>query len=178
MITLLTDEIPSPIGGIILVTLSEETATNAAYPLCAVEFDDCLDRLQRNLKARFGRYELRNAKNPDGHSKRMTAYLEGEVTAIDSLPVDSGGTDFQQQVWKQLRQIPAGETWQYGEMARKLGRPDAPRAVGAANGRNPLSIVVPCHRLIGSTGKLTGYAGGLKRKEWLLKHEGALPRTV
>lgn len=178
MITLLTDEIPSPIGRIILVTRSEETETDASYPLCAVEFDDCLDRLQRNLEARFGSYELRDVKNPGGHSERMTAYLEGEVTAIDALPVDSGGTDFQQQVWKQLRRIPAGDTRQYGEMAQKLGRPDASRAVGAANGRNPLSIVVPCHRLIGSTGKLTGYAGGLKRKEWLLKHEGALPRAM
>ncbi len=172
MITLLSDKIPSPIGGIILITRSDET--DAACPLCAVEFDDCLDRLERNLKARFGRYELQGVKNPGGHSEGMMAYLEGDVSAIDALPVDSGGTGFQQQVWKALRRIPAGETWQYGEMAKKLGRPDAPRAVGAANGRNPLSIVVPCHRLIGSTGKLTGYAGGLERKEWLLKHEGAL----
>ncbi len=174
MITLFTDEIPSPIGGIILVTLSEGTETDAAPPLCAVEFDDCLDRLQRNLTARFGRYELLKVKNPGGHSDKMMAYLEGDVTAIDALPVDSGGTEFQQQVWSALRRIPAGQTWQYGEIAKKLGRPDAPRAVGAANGRNPLSIVVPCHRLIGSTGKLTGYAGGLKRKAWLLAHEGAL----
>ncbi|TQV74311.1 methylated-DNA--[protein]-cysteine S-methyltransferase [Denitrobaculum tricleocarpae] len=174
MVTLLTDEIPSPIGGIILVTLSEGSEADAAPPLCAVEFDDCLDRLQRNLTARFGRYELLKVKNSGGHSDKMMAYLEGDVTAIDALPVDSGGTEFQQQVWNALRHIPAGQTWQYGEMAKKLGRPDAPRAVGAANGRNPLSIVVPCHRLIGSTGKLTGYAGGLKRKAWLLAHEGAL----
>ena len=170
MQVLLTDEIPSPIGGIILVSL--ETARE--HPLCAVEFDDCLDRLHRSLKTRFKRYEMKATKNPGGHSRKLTAYFKGDLTAIDDLAVDSGGTDFQQRVWQGLRRIPVGETWQYGEMAKKLGRPDAPRAVGAANGRNPLSIVVPCHRLVGSTGKLTGYGGGLKRKEWLLRHEGAL----
>ena len=77
-------------------------------------------------------------------------------------PSTAAERTFQQRVWQGLRRIPAGETWQYGELAKKLGRPDAPRAVGAANGRNPLSIVVPCHRLIGSTGKLTGYGGGLR----------------
>lgn len=170
MQVLLTDEIPSPIGGIILVSL--ETARG--HSLCAVEFDDCLERLHRSLKGRFKRYDLQSAQNPGGHSQKLAAYFKGHLTAIDDLPVDSGGTAFQQRVWQALRRVPAGETWQYGEMAKKLGRLDAPRAVGAANGRNPLSIVVPCHRLVGSTGKLTGYGGGLKRKEWLLRHEGAL----
>ncbi len=172
MQVLFTDEISSPIGGIILVALDKASDDMPGHPLCAVEFDDCLDRLHRNLNAHFGRYELRAAKDPGGHSGRLKAYLKGDLSAIDDLPIAPGGTDFQRQVWQGLRRIPAGQTWRYGEMAKKLGRPDAPRPVGAANGRNPLSIVVPCHRLIGSTGKLTGYAGGLKRKEWLLRHEG------
>lgn len=174
MIALVTDEIPSPIGGVILV--ARETA-DSRFALCAVEFDDCLDRLHRNLRAHFKDYDLKKADNPGGYCSAMQAYFDGELEAIDGLLIDSGGTEFQQEVWLRLRSIPAGETWRYGEMAAKLGRPDAPRAVGAANGRNPLSIVVPCHRLIGSSGKLTGYAGGLKRKQWLLEHEGALPRS-
>lgn len=174
MVILLRDQIPSPIGGVILVMRDDSKTVDPDYALCAVEFDDCLDRLEKNLRARFKDYQLRNLANPGGHSQKLQAYFDGELKAIDALPIDSGGTGFQQEVWARLRGIPAGQTWHYGEMAQKLGRPDAPRAVGAANGRNPLSIVVPCHRLIGSTGKLTGYAGGLKRKRWLLEHEGAL----
>ena len=177
MITLLRAEIPSPIGGVVLVTKDGTSSEVPGYALCAVEFDDCLDRLDRHLRARFDRYKLRSTSDPGGHSGRLQAYFKGDLGAIDDLPIDSGGTSFQQQVWQRLRSIPAGQTWRYGEMAQKLGRPDAPRAVGAANGRNPLSIVVPCHRLIGSTGKLTGYAGGLKRKQWLLEHEGALAQS-
>ncbi len=177
MVTLLRDQISSPIGGVILVTRNEAGARETDYALCAVEFDDCLDRLDKNLRSHFKDYELKTHDNPGGHSEKLRAYFDGELTAIDDLPIDTGGTDFQQEVWLRLRSIPAGRTWQYGEMARKLGRPDAPRAVGAANGQNPLSIVVPCHRLIGSSGKLTGYAGGLKRKQWLLEHEGALPSS-
>ncbi|WP_282606268.1 methylated-DNA--[protein]-cysteine S-methyltransferase [Pelagibius sp. Alg239-R121] len=174
MVTLLIDEIPSPIGRVVLVARDGKPETGPAHGLCAVEFDDCADRLLKNLKARFAQYDVRLTKIPGGYHKQLEAYFDGDLAAIDSLPIDSGGTSFQQQVWQRLRTIPAGQTWQYGEMAKKLKRPDAPRAVGAANGRNPLSIVVPCHRLIGSTGKLTGYAGGLKRKRWLLEHEGAL----
>ena len=177
MVPLLRDQISSPIGGVILVTREESSTSRADFALCAVEFDDYLDRLDKNLRAHFKDYELKSRDNPGGHSEKLRAYFDGQLSAIDDLPIDSGGTAFQQEVWSRLRSIPAGQTWQYGEMARKLGRPDAPRAVGAANGRNPLSIVVPCHRLIGSSGKLTGYAGGLKRKQWLLEHEGALPSS-
>jgi methylated-DNA-[protein]-cysteine S-methyltransferase len=87
------------------------------------------------------------------------------------LPLDPPGTAFQRLVWQQLRQIPLGQTRSYGEIARKIGQPNAARAVGAANGRNPISIVIPCHRVIASSGKLTGYAGGLDRKQWLLDRE-------
>ncbi len=84
------------------------------------------------------------------------------------------GTEFQRRVWGELREIPLGETISYGELARRLGTPGASRAVGLANGRNPVSIVVPCHRVIGADGRLTGYGGGLERKAWLLRHEATI----
>jgi methylated-DNA-[protein]-cysteine S-methyltransferase len=101
---------------------------------------------------------------------QLAAYFRGELTEFD-LPVAAAGTPFQQRVWEALQRIPYGETWSYGRLATEIGNPAASRAVGAANGRNPVSIVVPCHRVIGSTGRLTGYAGGLTTKEQLLAHE-------
>jgi methylated-DNA-[protein]-cysteine S-methyltransferase len=95
------------------------------------------------------------------------------VPALDGLTVTTGGTDFQRSVWKALRAIPAGETRTYGQLAAAIGSPKAVRAVGLANGRNPVALIVPCHRVIGANGTLTGYAGGLERKRWLLQHEGA-----
>jgi methylated-DNA-[protein]-cysteine S-methyltransferase len=95
------------------------------------------------------------------------------VNAVERLPVRTNGTPFQQQVWAALREIPAATTMSYGELARKLGKPGASRAVGRANGSNPVGIVVPCHRVIGADGSLTGYGGGMDRKRWLLEHERA-----
>jgi methylated-DNA-[protein]-cysteine S-methyltransferase len=103
---------------------------------------------------------------------RLKAFFAGDLDAIDSIPVESAGTPFQRKVWAVLRKIPAGKTWTYTELAARAGRPEAVRAAGAANGLNPISVVVPCHRVIGSNGTLTGYGGGLHRKEWLLTHEG------
>ena len=103
-------------------------------------------------------------------SSQLREYFEGRRTRFE-LPLRAAGTPFQQSVWGALAEIPFGETRSYGELARRLGRPGASRAVGAANGRNPLSIVVPCHRVIGSDGSLTGYAGGQPAKQWLLDHE-------
>lgn len=103
---------------------------------------------------------------------QMEAYFAGELTAFD-LPIELRGTPFQQRVWATLQEIPYGETISYGELARRLGNPKASRAVGLANGRNPVAIVVPCHRVIGADGSLTGYGGGLDRKVWLLEHEAA-----
>lgn len=105
---------------------------------------------------------------------QLSEYFAGNRQTFD-LPLDPVGTDFQQGVWRALIEIPFGETWTYGEIAQHLGQPTASRAVGAANGRNPLPIVIPCHRVIGSNGKLTGYRGGVKFKEALLELEGALP---
>lgn len=102
--------------------------------------------------------------------RQLLAYFNGELTEF-TLPLATGGTAFQQRIWQHLLQIPYGETISYGEMARRIGNPNASRAVGAANGRNPISIIIPCHRLIGTDGKLTDYGGGLERKEWLLIHE-------
>jgi len=105
----------------------------------------------------------------------LLRYFDGDLRAIDTLPCDPGGTPFQARVWKALRTIPVGSTWSYGELARRLGDPKAVRAVGFANGSNPIAVVIPCHRVIGSNGTLVGYGGGLERKRWLLGHEGALP---
>jgi methylated-DNA-[protein]-cysteine S-methyltransferase len=107
-------------------------------------------------------------------TSRIRDYFSGDHHAIDSIPVNAGGTPFQQQVWHALRAIPSGTTMTYGALALQLGRPTASRAVGAANGANPIGIVVPCHRVIGANTSLTGYARGLERKTWLLRHEGFL----
>jgi methylated-DNA-[protein]-cysteine S-methyltransferase len=105
---------------------------------------------------------------------RVRAYFAGEVAALDEIPVAPAGTPFQRRVWDALRRIRVGQTRTYLQIAVELGAPAATRAVGAAIGRNPIALVVPCHRVIASSGALHGYGGGLWRKEWLLRHEGAL----
>ncbi|NVJ65118.1 MAG: methylated-DNA--[protein]-cysteine S-methyltransferase [Gammaproteobacteria bacterium] len=105
--------------------------------------------------------------------QQLTEYFEGKRREFD-LPLSASGTTFQQQVWRTLTQIPFGKAWSYGELAQAIGNKNASRAVGAANGKNPISIIVPCHRVIGANGALTGYAGGLTAKQWLLKHEGII----
>jgi len=123
------------------------------------------------------RAELTKAKNPGGVTRTMADYFDGDLTALDSLRVAfAAGTEFQLSVWRALRKVPCGQTWSYGQLARHLGRPAAVRAVGLANGANPVALIVPCHRVIGSDGSLTGYGGGLERKSWLLAHEGASPQ--
>ncbi|MGY8996283.1 MAG: methylated-DNA--[protein]-cysteine S-methyltransferase [Alphaproteobacteria bacterium] len=107
-------------------------------------------------------------------SAKVAAYFSGDLTALEKISVNPRGTTFQQGVWQTLREIPCGQTIAYKELASRAGRPKAVRAAGAANGQNPVSLVVPCHRVIGSDGSLTGYGGGLFRKKWLLQHEGAL----
>jgi methylated-DNA-[protein]-cysteine S-methyltransferase len=163
---LLLDEISSPLGRIAIAARGGR--------LCALEFGRA--RLSRALARRFAGAPVRRAANPFGLSAKIRSYLKGAVVAVDSIPVDPGGTAFQRRVWSALRRIPAGRTMTYGELARALGRAAASRAVGAANGQNPISIVVPCHRLVGGDASLTGYGGGLWRKAWLLRHEGARPR--
>lgn len=162
---LLTDEVHSPIGTIIIV--SDGTS------LRALDFDDCEERMHELLKRRYENASLKRTKNPGGASDAIKRYFEGELDAIEGMKVATHGTQFQELVWKHLRRIPTGKTWSYGELARSVGKPSASRAVGLANGSNPIAIVVPCHRVIGANGRLTGYAGGVARKRWLLGHEGA-----
>jgi len=162
----LTERIETPIGPMVLV------AHDGVILL--LEFEDASDRVTRQMKARFGDIDLQVASNPFGLSDRIRAYFAGELSAIENLLTDGGGTAFEQRVWAELRKIPVGTTVSYGSIARKLGDVQHSRAVGTANGRNPIAIVVPCHRVIGADGSMTGYGGGLKRKEWLLRHEGAL----
>ena len=115
------------------------------------------------------------AMDPSGILDRLRAYFRGDLAAVGAIPVRfERGTAFQQAVWNALRRIPVGETISYAELARRVGRPSAFRAVGSANGQNPIGIVVPCHRVIAADGKLGGYAGGVERKRWLLAHEGAI----
>ena len=164
--TIFKDTIPTPIGPMTLL------ASDGV--LVFLEFSDADDRVDREMKVRFGDVELVPAKNPFGFSERVTKYFDGDLATIETIPTDGGGTDFQRRVWVELRNIPCGVTISYGELATRLGDKNAMRAVGLANGRNPIAVVVPCHRVIGANGSMTGYGGGIARKEWLLRHEGAL----
>jgi methylated-DNA-[protein]-cysteine S-methyltransferase len=123
------------------------------------------------LLARVATLETRPTSDPAGVATALAAYFRGDLGAVDAIDVEPEGTPFQRRVWAALRDIPAGETRSYGELARAIGMPTSSRAVGAANGANPIWIVVPCHRVIGASGALTGYAGGLDVKRWLLDHE-------
>jgi len=165
-IELRTDTIDSEIGPIVIVT--------DARALCALDFGDCEERMKDLLARRFEDLVLRHEANPLGVGEKLRAYLDGDLHALDDIAVNPGGTEFQQTVWSALRKIPVGATRTYGQVAASIGRPTGSRAVGLANGRNPVAIVIPCHRVIGGNAALTGYAGGLPRKQWLLRHEGAL----
>ncbi|MCP3977792.1 MAG: methylated-DNA--[protein]-cysteine S-methyltransferase [bacterium] len=159
-------EIGSPIGDLVLGATDEGVFT--------LEFTDCDDRLRRYIEARVGRVELERGGTAERWAQPVRDYLAGRLDALDEIPVDAGGTAFQRSVWDALRRIPVGETRSYADIASAIDKPNAVRAVGAANGRNPVALIVPCHRVVGSDGTLTGYAGGLERKRWLLNHEGAV----
>ena len=164
MLPILSDRIETPIGPMVLLARDNV--------LLLLEFVDAEDRVAREMKARFGAAAQQPADDPFGLSSRLKAYFAGDLAAIEGIDTDGGGTDFQRRVWAELKRIPCGVTISYGELARRLGDKNAMRAVGLANGRNPISIVVPCHRVIGADGSLTGYGGGIARKQWLLAHEG------
>jgi methylated-DNA-[protein]-cysteine S-methyltransferase len=152
---------PSPVGDLTLV--ASDTALSGVY----------------FPTSRHGPAPQKGVDGPsallDRVERQLSEYFAGSRTGFD-LPLDPPGTPFQLRVWELLRQIPYGATISYGDLARRLGDPRATRAVGAANGRNPIPIIVPCHRVVGSKGELTGFGGGLERKRWLLEHEGALMR--
>ena len=164
--TLRLDRLPSPIGEILLVT-------DEAGAVRALDFHDYVPRMTRLLRLHYGDQPLENGQAPAAARQALTAYFDGALDALTAIPWATGGTTFQNAVWRALIDIPAGETSTYAALAARIGRPAAVRAVGAANGANPIAILVPCHRLIGADGSLTGYGGGLERKTWLLAHEGA-----
>jgi methylated-DNA-[protein]-cysteine S-methyltransferase len=140
--------------------------------LCAFSFADGRYDPLAALTARLGPVDVVDG-DPLLVEPTLRDYFDGGFSLLDGIRVDTGGTPFQRRVWEALRTIPAGQTWSYLDVARKVGAPEAVRAVGAANGANPVAIVVPCHRVIGSNGRLVGYGGGLERKRWLLAHERA-----
>lgn len=159
----------SPVGTLLLIL--DGTA------LVALDFEGFETRMARLLKRRFPEAVLEDGPVPKAVASALAAYFKGDHRAVDRLKVRLGGTPFQQSVWAALRTIPAGKTLAYGGLAEAIGKPTARRAVGMANGLNPVAIVIPCHRVIGADGSLTGYAGGLQRKTFLLKHEGAAFRA-
>ncbi|TMC98261.1 MAG: methylated-DNA--[protein]-cysteine S-methyltransferase [Chloroflexi bacterium] len=158
------DHIDSPIGTILIVVDGEQ--------LCSLDFADYEQRMMTLLLRRYGPIRLAQTIDPCGFSSCIRDYFAGDYRCLDAIPVSTGGTAFQQQVWSTLRTIPPGTTINYGEIAAKLGKPAAYRAVGGANALNPIPIVLPCHRVIGADTSLTGYGGGIERKRWLLQHEG------
>jgi len=191
MLTLVSETIDTPLGEL-------EIITDKQGQLRALEWADFHQRLIQLLVRHYGndrtsndpanKVTLKNVTKADAKAgfslhqdeveasirQRIQDYFAGDLQAIDTLPVATAGTEFQRSVWQMLRTIPCGHVMSYGQMAAQLGNPGASRAVGLANGSNPISIVVPCHRVIGSNGTLTGYAGGVDRKKWLLTHEGYL----
>ena len=170
ILQLLIDRIKTPIGEMLIVADCEGN-------LRAVDWTDHETRMRRSLRLHYGEYgfKLEAARNPNGLTHAISRYFEGELSAIDVLPVQTAGTPFQREVWRALRNIPCGTTVSYAKLAEQVGRPTAVRAVGLANGSNPVGVVVPCHRVIGANGSLTGYGGGIERKAWLLNHEGSAP---
>lgn len=155
----------SPIGRMLIV-LDEDGVIRA------LDWEDYEPRMQRLLRLHYGSVCLRSGSLPSEVEDALDSYFEGDLDAMERLPVRTGGTAFQRAVWAGLRAIPPGQAWSYGDLAAFIGRPRAVRAVGAANGANPVGVIVPCHRVIGADRTLTGYGGGLHRKQWLLRHEG------
>jgi methylated-DNA-[protein]-cysteine S-methyltransferase len=162
--TLHLDRVQTPIGELLLVA-------DAKGALRMLEFSDKPERWRPEFKRRFDGATFAEKTNPFGLATKFKRYFAGDLAALDEIDTAAQGTDFQRACWKNLRKIPAGSTTSYGALAKKLGKPQAMRAVGLANGANPIAVVVPCHRVIGSDGSLTGYGGGLERKRWLLDHE-------
>jgi methylated-DNA-[protein]-cysteine S-methyltransferase len=167
--SLFVAQLESPIGAMLVVH-------DAAQCLRVLDFQDYESRMHRLLRLHYGQvgedFSLQAAAAPRATRDALQRYFSGDLAAIESIPTTTGGTEFQRDVWAALRRIPVGTTVSYGALARQLSCPKAVRAVGLANGANPISIVVPCHRVIGADASLTGYGGGIERKRWLLSHEG------
>jgi methylated-DNA-[protein]-cysteine S-methyltransferase len=164
--TFFVEHIETPTGRMRIVCDNEQR-------LRAVDWADHEARMQDLLRRHYGAdtFLLRDVSRPSAAACSLLAYFDGKIDAVADLPTATNGTAFQCAVWSALRRIPAGRTVSYGALAAEIGNPKAVRAVGIANGANPIAIVVPCHRVIGADASLTGYGGGLHRKRWLLAHE-------
>lgn len=158
------ERLRSLIGEILLVTGPEGAVR-------ALDFADYEPRMHRLLRRHYGTYHLEDGAALKAVTTAIHDYFKGHLQSLSDIPTETSGSDFQRRVWRALMKISAGTTQTYGELAKALGKPSASRAVGLANGANPIAIIVPCHRVIGANGKLTGYGGGLERKRWLLEHE-------
>jgi len=163
---LILDKIVAPIGPFLI-------ATDDQGVLRAVDFWADEPALRRLLARQYGEVPVETGQAPAPIRRAFDDYFAGDIRALERIPVATVGTAFQRKVWAALQRIPAGETRSYGQLAAEIGEPKAMRAVGLANGQNPIAIVIPCHRVIGADGSLTGFGGGLPRKRWLLGHEGA-----
>jgi methylated-DNA-[protein]-cysteine S-methyltransferase len=163
---LVVTELAAPPGPVIFTRRGES--------LCALCFKEYWHDMLRHLERRFGSLDVQTDAEGGRAGRALRRYFEGDLAALESVSVDTDGTPFQEKVWSQLRRVRPGQTVSYAELAISIGRPSAIRAVGGANGRNPVSIVIPCHRVIAADGTVGGYGGGLERKRWLLAHEGVL----
>ncbi|MEK9283320.1 MULTISPECIES: methylated-DNA--[protein]-cysteine S-methyltransferase [unclassified Bradyrhizobium] len=159
------DRLQTPIGIALLVTDAEGV-------LRALDWEDYEHRMRELLRLHYGAVDLRKESAPAGMKAALSGYFDGDLAQLATVTWRVAGTPFQRKVWTALAKIPVGTTLSYGALALRLHMPRAVRAVGHANGSNPISVVLPCHRLIGADGSLVKYGGGLERKRWLLRHEG------
>jgi len=159
------DRLPTPIGTALLVT-------DADGHLRALDWEDYETRMKELLRLQYGAVRLKPAPAPRAMRTALAGYFDGDIDRLETIGWRVAGTRFQQKVWHALSKIPAGTTMSYGALAAKIEMPRAVRAVGHANGSNPISVVRPCHRLIGASGSLVKSGGGMERKRWLLQHEG------
>jgi methylated-DNA-[protein]-cysteine S-methyltransferase len=163
--TFALDRLDTPIGTILLVTDSDGS-------LRALDWEDHDPRVRELLRLQYGAVILNEARAPRDLKAALSGYFKGDLDRLRTIKWRVAGTPFQRKVWTALPKIPPGKTMSYGQLAARLDMPRAMRAVGHANGSNPISVVVPCHRLIGADGSLVKYGSGLERKRWLLEHEG------
>ena len=165
--TFFVDRLNTPIGAALIIT-------DADGLLRAFDWEDHAKRIRELLRLQYGAVELKEARAPKAIRSALSAYFKGDLAALKTVEWRVAGTPFQQKVWNALPKIRVGTTMTYGALAARLGSPNATRAVGHANGSNPISVVIPCHRLIGANGALIKYGSGLARKRWLLTHEGVM----
>jgi methylated-DNA-[protein]-cysteine S-methyltransferase len=159
------ESVASPVGDLLVAAIGDA--------VCAIAFEGGEAETERYLARHCAGCTKVRGPVPASVRKALNSYFDGNMVAFEGIAVVAKGTAFQERVWSALRTIPAGRTASYADIAQRIGQPSAVRAVGLANGQNPVPIIIPCHRVIGRDGSLTGFGGGLERKAWLLRHEGA-----